>query len=134
MAKQLEENFARPYIIHHLTKANTTNQAKMDGTVLKKIVSCAQMKLFIKKPASIVVITITKFDKSESEAYDSPPAKKICLSPPAKKTSLSPPTFQSTLIQIISNALNNDVNTNWDMRFKPPTKGYMIVNSSPLNI
>uniref|UniRef100_A0A914W5B2 OTU domain-containing protein n=1 Tax=Plectus sambesii TaxID=2011161 RepID=A0A914W5B2_9BILA len=68
---------------------------------------------------------MNKSDESESEAYDSPPVK---------KTSLSPPTFQSTPIQIISDALNNDVNTDRDMRLKPPTKGYMIINSAPLDI
>uniref|UniRef100_A0A914UNQ7 OTU domain-containing protein n=1 Tax=Plectus sambesii TaxID=2011161 RepID=A0A914UNQ7_9BILA len=50
-----------------------------------------------------------------------------------QRTSLSPPTFQLTSIQIISNTLNNDVITNRDMRFKPPTKGYMIINSSPID-
>uniref|UniRef100_A0A914UWQ7 OTU domain-containing protein n=1 Tax=Plectus sambesii TaxID=2011161 RepID=A0A914UWQ7_9BILA len=97
----------------------------MNGMVLKKMVSCAQLKLFIDKPASTAVTSISKSDESESEAYDS-------LS--AKKTSLSPPTFQLTSIQIISNALNNDVITDRDMRFKPPTKGYMIINSSPLDV
>uniref|UniRef100_A0A914WGY3 Uncharacterized protein n=1 Tax=Plectus sambesii TaxID=2011161 RepID=A0A914WGY3_9BILA len=126
MAEQLEENFSGPYIIHRLTKANTAYLTKMDVTVLKKTVSCAQLKLLIDQPASTAVtIVINKSDESELEAYDSPPAK-ICLSPPAKKTSLSHPTFQSTLIQIISDALNNDGNTNRDMHFKPPTKGYMI--------
>uniref|UniRef100_A0A914UMV2 Integrase catalytic domain-containing protein n=1 Tax=Plectus sambesii TaxID=2011161 RepID=A0A914UMV2_9BILA len=77
MAKQLEENFTGPYIIHRLTKANTAYLTKMDGTVLKKTVSCAQLKLFIDKPASTAVtITINKSsDESKSEAYDSPPAK-----------------------------------------------------------
>uniref|UniRef100_A0A914WPE9 OTU domain-containing protein n=1 Tax=Plectus sambesii TaxID=2011161 RepID=A0A914WPE9_9BILA len=87
-----------------------------------------------KKPASIAVITITKSDESESEAYDSSPAKKIYLSTPAKKTSLSPPTFQSTPIPIDSDVLINDVNTDRDLRFKPPTKGYMIANSMPLDV
>uniref|UniRef100_A0A914X3C8 Uncharacterized protein n=1 Tax=Plectus sambesii TaxID=2011161 RepID=A0A914X3C8_9BILA len=41
MAEQLEENFTGPYIIHRLTKANTAYPTKMDGTVLKKTVSCA---------------------------------------------------------------------------------------------
>uniref|UniRef100_A0A914WWA7 OTU domain-containing protein n=1 Tax=Plectus sambesii TaxID=2011161 RepID=A0A914WWA7_9BILA len=136
MAEQLEENFTGPYIIHRLTKANTAYLTKMDGTVLKKTVSCARLKLFINKPASTAVtITINKSsDKSESEAYDSLPAKKICLSPPAKKTSLSPPNFQSTPIPIDSDALINDVNTNCDLHFKPPTKGYMIINSAPLDV
>uniref|UniRef100_A0A914VFJ2 OTU domain-containing protein n=1 Tax=Plectus sambesii TaxID=2011161 RepID=A0A914VFJ2_9BILA len=107
----------------------------MDCTVLNKTVSCARLKLFINNPASTAVtIIINKSDESESEAYDSPPAKKICLSPLAKKTTLSPPTFQTTPIQIISDALNNDVNTDWNMHFKPPTKGYMIINSSPLDV
>uniref|UniRef100_A0A914X2M4 OTU domain-containing protein n=1 Tax=Plectus sambesii TaxID=2011161 RepID=A0A914X2M4_9BILA len=88
-----------------------------------------------KKPASTVVTIVIKSDKSESEAYDSPPAKKICLSPPTKKTSLSPPTFQLTPIQIISDALIIDVViTDRELRFKPPTKGFMIINSSPLDI
>uniref|UniRef100_A0A914WZ46 OTU domain-containing protein n=1 Tax=Plectus sambesii TaxID=2011161 RepID=A0A914WZ46_9BILA len=99
------------------------------------MVSCAQLKLFINKLASIVATTITKSDKSKSEAYNLSPAKKICLSPSAKKTSLSPPpAFQLTTIPIISDALNYVASTNQDMRFKPPTKGYMIINSSPLDI
>uniref|UniRef100_A0A914UZ86 Ubiquitinyl hydrolase 1 n=1 Tax=Plectus sambesii TaxID=2011161 RepID=A0A914UZ86_9BILA len=125
MAEQLEESFIAPYIIHRLTKANITYLARMDGMVLKNMVSCAQLKLFIDKPASTAVTSISKSDESESEAYDS-------LS--AKKNSLSPPTFQLTSIQIISNALNNDVITDRDMRFKPPTKGYMIINRSPLDV
>uniref|UniRef100_A0A914WTT9 Uncharacterized protein n=1 Tax=Plectus sambesii TaxID=2011161 RepID=A0A914WTT9_9BILA len=96
MAKQLQENVTRLYIIHRLTKANTTHLARLDGTVLKKTVSCTQLKLFINKPASTAVtIIIDKSDESESEAYDSPPAKKICLSPPAKKTTLSLPLLFS---------------------------------------
>uniref|UniRef100_A0A914X4H7 OTU domain-containing protein n=1 Tax=Plectus sambesii TaxID=2011161 RepID=A0A914X4H7_9BILA len=124
MAKQLEENFTGPYIIHRLTKANTAYLARMDGTVMKKMVSCARLKLFIDKPVSIAAITITNSDESESEVD----------SPPAKMTSLSPPTSQSSPIPIDSDALNNDVNTDRDMRFKPPTKGYMIVNSMTLDI
>uniref|UniRef100_A0A914X6U7 OTU domain-containing protein n=1 Tax=Plectus sambesii TaxID=2011161 RepID=A0A914X6U7_9BILA len=58
MAKQLEENFTRPYINHHLTKANTAYLMKMDGMVLKKMISCARLKLFIDKLASAVVTII----------------------------------------------------------------------------
>uniref|UniRef100_A0A914UU91 OTU domain-containing protein n=1 Tax=Plectus sambesii TaxID=2011161 RepID=A0A914UU91_9BILA len=96
----------------------------MDGTVLKKTVSCARLKLFIDEPASTAVtIVINKSsDESESEAYDSSPAKKICLSPPAKKTSLSPPTFQLTPIPIGSDALIINVITDRELRFKPSTK------------
>uniref|UniRef100_A0A914X393 Uncharacterized protein n=1 Tax=Plectus sambesii TaxID=2011161 RepID=A0A914X393_9BILA len=112
MAEQLEENFTGPIIIHCLTKAKTVYLTKMDCTVLNKTVSCARLKLFINNPASTAVtIIINKSDESELEAYNSPPVKKICLSPLAKKTTLSPPTFQTTPIQIISDALNNDVNT-----------------------
>uniref|UniRef100_A0A914XC38 Uncharacterized protein n=1 Tax=Plectus sambesii TaxID=2011161 RepID=A0A914XC38_9BILA len=113
MAEQLEEPFIAPNIIHRLTKANITYLARMDGMVLKKMVSCAQLKLFINKPASAAVTSISKSDESESEAYDS-------LS--AKKNSLSPPNFQLTPIPIDSDVLIKDVNTDRDLRFKPPTK------------
>uniref|UniRef100_A0A914XA52 OTU domain-containing protein n=1 Tax=Plectus sambesii TaxID=2011161 RepID=A0A914XA52_9BILA len=108
MAEQLEENFTGPYI-HRLMKANITYLARMDGTVLKKTVSCGQLKLFIDKPASTAVTSISKSDESESEAYSTP-------------------------IPIDSDVLIYDVITDRDLRFKPPTKGYMITNSAPLDL
>uniref|UniRef100_A0A914X5H3 Uncharacterized protein n=1 Tax=Plectus sambesii TaxID=2011161 RepID=A0A914X5H3_9BILA len=45
-----------------------------------------------------------------------------------------PASIASTPIQIISDALYNDVIADRDLRFKPPTKGYMIANSMPLDV
>ncbi|EYB95489.1 hypothetical protein Y032_0159g3290 [Ancylostoma ceylanicum] len=57
MAEQLEPNFTGSYVIDRITKANTIYLARMDGTLLKKTVSSARLKLFLENSSGNVTVS-----------------------------------------------------------------------------
>ncbi|KAL6723417.1 hypothetical protein Aduo_018427 [Ancylostoma duodenale] len=73
MAEQLEANFTNPYIIDRITKANTVYLARMNGTLLKKTVSSARLKLFVENsPANVTISNDNCSNTNKENLHKSP--------------------------------------------------------------